>query len=355
MSSASLINIRPDVDDVYYRYKMPSLVSKIEGRGNGIKTVVLNLQDVSRSLVRPPLYILKYFGNEVGAQIISDDKTSRYILTGVHSVDSLQNILYTFIKRFVLCGSCLNPETDLSVTKDEIVTKVCKACGKTTLADMRHKLASFIVKNPPESFTISTAEAEEVLDDDIIREEDFDMANLSIQSGEDFEVSLESDSVLHQADHVAMFAEELQQNFDLDSVKKAIKRLAIPKYIAVAVFAQTVFNEDILKGEIQRYAPIIQFLTQDEERSELALLGATERIVAIHHPSLITKTHAIFAAFYQLMLVSEESFIFWNEHISKRFVDRKTGLRVREAAKPFFDWLMNAVEEEDDEEEDSNE
>lgn len=43
-----------DVKDPFYRYKMESLQSKIEGKGNGIKTVVANLSSVAMSLERPP-------------------------------------------------------------------------------------------------------------------------------------------------------------------------------------------------------------------------------------------------------------------------------------------------------------
>ena len=50
-----MINIRRDVKDLYYRYKMPRLVSKIEGKGNGIKTVVSNMVDIAKALNRPPL------------------------------------------------------------------------------------------------------------------------------------------------------------------------------------------------------------------------------------------------------------------------------------------------------------
>ena len=33
---------------------MPRLIAKVEGKGNGIKTVIPNMADIARSLGRPP-------------------------------------------------------------------------------------------------------------------------------------------------------------------------------------------------------------------------------------------------------------------------------------------------------------
>ena len=41
------------VSDAFYRYKMPRLRAKVEGKGNGIKTVIVNMIDVAKAIGRP--------------------------------------------------------------------------------------------------------------------------------------------------------------------------------------------------------------------------------------------------------------------------------------------------------------
>ena len=49
----------------------------------------------------------------MGAQVKIEQDAGRYILTGAHDAEKLQTVLDGFIDKFVLCGSCKNPETDL--------------------------------------------------------------------------------------------------------------------------------------------------------------------------------------------------------------------------------------------------
>lgn len=85
----------------------------------------------------------------MGAQVTANPSDDRYIINGAHEASKLQDYLDTFIVKFVLCEECKNPETDLKITKDGKIIRDCKACGQRTDVDIRHKLSSYILKNPP--------------------------------------------------------------------------------------------------------------------------------------------------------------------------------------------------------------
>lgn len=92
----------------------------------------------------------KYFGCELGAQTNFDFKNDRYIVNGSHDAVKLQDLLDGFIRKFVLCPQCDNPETVLSVqAKKGIISQGCKACGYHGTLDFNHKLNTYILKNPP--------------------------------------------------------------------------------------------------------------------------------------------------------------------------------------------------------------
>lgn len=66
-----------NLTDQFYRYKMPKLMAKVEGKGNGIKTVIVNMVEIAKALNRPPMckstvcpYVLfATFSNRINLQI----------------------------------------------------------------------------------------------------------------------------------------------------------------------------------------------------------------------------------------------------------------------------------------------
>ncbi|KAG6716355.1 hypothetical protein I3842_04G045200 [Carya illinoinensis] len=146
----ALQNIGGNNDDAFYRYKMPKMVTKIEGRGNGIKTNVVNMVDIAKALARPAAYTTKYFGCELGAQSKFDEKTGTSLVNGAHDTPKLSGLLENFIKKYVQCYGCGNPETEILITKTQMIQLKCAACGFVSDVDMRDKLTTFILKNPSE-------------------------------------------------------------------------------------------------------------------------------------------------------------------------------------------------------------
>lgn len=130
--SNTVLPVDPEkTDDAFYRYKMPAIMTKIEGNGNGIKTVFPNLQEIATKLNRPPHIINKFFGKELGAQATQIKTDDKFLVMGSHTQQRLQDTVYRFINKFVLCKACRNPETGMAYEKKKLFLK-CKSCGSRT-------------------------------------------------------------------------------------------------------------------------------------------------------------------------------------------------------------------------------
>lgn len=143
------VNIGGDQNDKNFRYKRPKIKNKIEGRGNGIKTVITNMSDIAKSLHVDPEYPTKYFGLELGAQSKFDKKREEAIINGSHDVPKLEILLDKFIEVFILCPNCHLPEIAMEVKRSIKIR--CAACGHSSELNSVHKVVTFILKNPPES------------------------------------------------------------------------------------------------------------------------------------------------------------------------------------------------------------
>jgi len=404
MATAGVVNIRRDVDDKFYRYRMPILLTKIEGKGNGIKTVIPNMSDVSRALSRPPTYPTKFFGCELGAQTSFDEKNDRYIVNGAHDATKLRELLDNFIDKFVLCRSCKNPETDLIITKNEDVIRDCKACGERTIVDMRHKLVTFILKNPPKNPKKSKggkkpnpsdkegangahspegdgelnghaddesddeltkrikAQAEQLHPEATIAKEDWsvDTSPEAVKARiKSLEVAMSSAKLIGDDDSdeggaddpYHKLSEWIAENDDVGGVEvfKKVQEMGLEKkHKAVQILAQSLFTADILK-EVKLFAPLFSKMVTSEKHQK-ALLGGIERFAGVDHPDLIPAIPKILMEFYQIDILDEEIVKQWGTHVSRKYVDKETSKKVRKASEPFLKWLDEADDDEDDEE-----
>jgi len=143
-----MINIGGDPNDANYRYKMPFLQVKIEGRGNGIKTVLVNIVDVCKHLHTQPEWCTRFFGIEMGAVSRYDEKRDVGIVHGQHEAKTLQLVLKKFVTGFILCPKCKLPELQQKVHKEKLLLLArCASCGWKGEIKSTHKVKQFIINS----------------------------------------------------------------------------------------------------------------------------------------------------------------------------------------------------------------
>lgn len=136
------INIRgnKDINDNNYRYKMSKLKIKIEGSGNGIKTVLVNINDIENELYKNKFEICKYLS------IVCNTNYLKNVLNGEFTNSYLQNKIYNYIDSYVLCELCKLPETKYKISKKKLYNK-CQACSHKYEITGNEKLNKYIIKN----------------------------------------------------------------------------------------------------------------------------------------------------------------------------------------------------------------
>jgi translation initiation factor 5 len=389
----AMVNVNRKVTDPFYRYKMPKIIAKVEGKGNGIKTVIVNMVEIAKSLARPPAYPTKFFGCELGAQTQIDKKNDRFIVNGSHNGDKLQEILDIFVEKFVLCDECDNPETTFVVQpKKEKITSICSACGHSSLIDMRHRLSTFVLKNPPEGEDATpqklkklkkekgqknaqNGEASPTENDESGFEGWSDEVPVNNKINvDDWGTDTSAEAVRERMSKLGVGVKGLTHNEDLEKsteerfqiffefVKNKANSENIPykeivaeaerldiKDRSVLVLAEILFNESILTQIPKHRVLFLRFLANNQ-KAQKHLLGAFELLVGQQYPKLLMpKAVHILKALYDADYVEEEIIIEWGNKVSKKYVDKKTSEQIHAKTKPFIDWLKTAEEEESDE------
>lgn len=387
------VNVNRSVSDQFYRYKMPRLIAKVEGKGNGIKTVIVNMVDVAKALNRPPTYPTKFFGCELGAQTQFDTKNDRYIVNGSHEANKLQDMLDGFIRKFVLCPECDNPETDLHVNpKKQTIGNSCKACGYRGMLDTRHKLCTFILKNPPASPTTETTDggsasvkkekekknrkkdkengtssgeagnhdnfgAPEAVDRDDDDEDWAEETTAEAQRRRMEEISdhaknltLTGDLEKPLEERVNIFYNFVKQRKENETIDKADKdilaeaeRLDV-KAMGPLILSELLFDVNI-RDQIKKYKRHFLRFCHNNKKAQKYLLGGFECVVKLHQVQLLSRVPVILKALYDADLLEEDVIFAWAEKVSKKYVSKELAKEIHAKAAPFVKWLKEAEEE----------
>ncbi|XP_076131542.1 eukaryotic translation initiation factor 5-like [Alosa pseudoharengus] len=386
------VNVNRNVSDQFYRYKMPRLIAKVEGKGNGIRTVIVNMVDVAKALNRPPTYPTKFFGCELGAQTQFDSKNDRYIVNGSHDANKLQDMLDGFIRKFVLCPECDNPETDLHVnSKKQTIGNWCKACGYRGMLDTRPKLCTFILKNPPESTDSGSAKKEKKNrkkdkengsaggdagnhndidapdavagddeDDDWAEETTEEAQRRRMEEISDHAKNLTLSDDLHKTleERVNIFYNYVKQKKESGVLAAADKDLVCEaERLDVRAMGPLILTELLLDHNIRQQIPTYKrhFLRfcHNDKKAQRYLLGGVECVVKLHQTQLLPRVPVILKDLYDNDLLDEDVILAWDEKVSKKYVSKELAKEIHARAAPFITWLQQAEEESEEEEDES--
>jgi translation initiation factor 5 len=401
----ALVNIPRSVKDEFYRYKMPALVAKVEGRGNGIKTLCVNMADIAKALDRPPAYTTKYFGFELGALTTIDPQKDRFIVNGKHDQSKLASVLDNFIKDFVLCHNCKNPETKMLIRGDNIELK-CAACGARSPVNMRHKLTTFILKNPPSDAggvdeprkdkkktkatkqrkAKKSSDEEEEPEEDLEEEEQEEKPKPKTPKKKKAS-SDEEDGVVWYTDTSKEAAEQRRrqmlddtselaaklvvadsaQGDNVDPIEKLKKLVSSgtpndekiisevqktkeeqkwdDEHTAKATF-ELLFTKDILKQLKPPKTNVLKKIVGTSAKGQQGVLAALVELCGVKETGLLKSVPHILKALYDLDIVDEDVIIGWYDN-----KQNGAASKVKDAAKVFVDWLKNASEESEEEDE----
>lgn len=101
-------------------------VVQVKGHHEGVRTVISNFLQVATCLRRNPTHLLKFLGKELGIQ--GEIKGERLILSRKLSSKNINEKIAKYAKRYVICGKCGKPDTELDEEGGKLFVR-CLACG----------------------------------------------------------------------------------------------------------------------------------------------------------------------------------------------------------------------------------
>lgn len=394
----AFINVNRNLTDQFYRYKMPKLIAKVEGKGNGIKTVIVNMVEVAKALNRPPMYPTKYFGCVLGAQVNCDLKNERYIVNGAHDSSKLQDLLDGFIAKYVLCAGCENPETVLSVSqKKGTIHASCKACGHSGVIGGQEKLATYILKYPPNQVIATGAsvqpgkkskrkakEGKKQNGDSNDRsspqhdsDELNEISNEFNDDDDDWCEDTDADAVARRMEELSAGAKGLMLNDDLEkpledrlkmfleftqkktnemegSIESSFQKEIVAEAErldvrdkAVIALCELLFDDPAkIVQQIKTHRLLFLRFTTENSKAQKYLLRGFELTVKEFRNQLMPRVPHILKLFYDSDILDEKVLLEWGSKVQKKSVGKEVAQEVFEKAQPFIKWLKEAEVEE---------
>nr|KAG5702136.1 hypothetical protein BaRGS_010402 [Batillaria attramentaria] len=285
--------------------------------------------------------------------------------------------------------------------KKGTIQQHCIACGHTGNVDMRHKLTTFILKNPPDQDTqqmttpskgkkgkkegkegndrhspeanaqqqmaaqrasggVIDAPPENEDEDDDWGEEISEEAvkqRMEELSGAAKGLALTDDLEKTDKDRMDIVYKHIKSKRDSGELSRSVREVLVEaerlevKDKVPMVLVELLLTDKVL-SEIKEHKIIFRSFCEDNPKAQKYLLGGLEMLMGREYAaSLMPKVAHILKAFYDLDILDEEVILDWAQKVSKKYVSKEVAQQLRDKAKPFIDWLEQAEEEDDEEDE----
>lgn len=126
MSKRKQINVRginsEISNDPFYRYKMEEVVISQQKNKICFENIDKVCKDLDRNVKLLIGFLKKYFNTSI------EYKNNQMFTTKIISKNEMQDAIYNFIEKYILCEKCKNPETIYDESKKSTFM-ICKACS----------------------------------------------------------------------------------------------------------------------------------------------------------------------------------------------------------------------------------
>lgn len=334
------INVPRNAQDEFYRYQMSVLDIVVQGRGNGIKTIIKNLNTVAHELRRSASEIAKYWSLELGTQVQVNKKTSFWSISGKYTLEQLYEVLDNYIDEYLLCKQCANPET-VYTTNAAHVSLRCMACGSVSEINKIHKIYEYIKKHTKKN---EPKETKQVI---TITTADEDFAD----TGWSYDTSAKSTSERLISTVVGKISfdtvkEFVRSHHSSEKVKAVVESFVksrkwnerrIINVIFGCVFTSPPMS---VKEGIVILSP---FVKDDIDRG--IVLRLINKLYLAYPETKITQ---ILSQFYDSDILDEESIMKWYDGLTEKNTEADV-TKIKSDVSKFIDWLKEAQEESEEE------
>lgn len=178
-----------------------------------------------------------------------------YIVNGEKTEKETIDALDKFIQKYVLCPMCNYPEIVILTKKSKIFGK-CNSCGTISELDSKHRLATFILKNPPKNETEFKSKASENSDTKKVAET-VKISNSKLTGDWKVRSGATENSIRYIAEQLQFYKDEPTITTEhISKVYQVLKKLKPPEELVPHILFAGCFTVNI-KSQVERYSDLI--------------------------------------------------------------------------------------------------